>query len=132
MRLWLRILVLLSAVLACIACGPRYFVEPPSHEAGKICTSACESQKAVCVSQSTARAEFERQSCESAKSRVISRCSGIADEKQRHNCEGGNGAGSYCASSTSPLSCNAPHARCVLSCGGTVNEVRTATGITVY
>jgi hypothetical protein len=131
-RLWLRVLVLLSAVLACIACGPRYFVEPPSHQAGKICTSACESQKAVCVSQSTARAEFERQSCESAKSRVISRCSGITDEKQRHNCEGGNGAGSYCAPSISPLSCNAPHARCVLSCGGTVNEVRTATGIPVY
>ncbi|KAG1469606.1 hypothetical protein G6F57_012112 [Rhizopus arrhizus] len=57
--------------------------------------------------------------------------SGIADDKQRHNCEGGNGAGNYCGSPALP-SCNAPYAQCLLSCGGTVNEVRTDTGVPVY
>jgi len=128
----LRVAVLLVAALACTACGPRYFVEPPTHEAGRICTSVCDSQKATCSFQATARAESERQSCESGKSRVISRCSGIADDKQRHNCEGGNGAGNYCAPATSTASCSAAYAQCVLSCGGTVNDVRSATGIPVY
>jgi len=115
---WSRVFVLLVAALACSACGPRYFVEPPTHEAGKICASVCESQK-------------EQRRCESEKSRIISRCSGIADDKQRHNCEGGNGAGNYCGPPALP-SCSAPYAQCLLSCGGTVNEVRTDTGIPVY
>ena len=128
---WSRVLVLLVAALACSACGPRYFVEPPTHEAGRICASVCESQKVTCDFHNRARAESDQRSCESEKSRVISRCSGIADDKQRHNCEGGNGAGNYCGSPALP-SCNAPYAQCLLSCGGTVNEVRTDTGVPVY
>lgn len=128
---WSRVFVLLVATLACSACGPRYFVEPPTHEAGKICASVCESQKATCDFHNRARAESDQRSCESEKSRIISRCSGIADDKQRHNCEGANGAGNYCGPPALP-SCSAPYAQCLLSCGGTVNDVRTDTGIPVY
>ncbi len=133
MKRWPAAVAAMVLGLVLGGCVPRYYIEQPATEAGRICAASCGQAHAQCTAQAQLHADSESSSCDGQQANIARACDGIADAAQRHRCEGARGADQACVAPVANFApCTRAREQCVLECGGRTVQKRTPTAIPVY